>query len=266
MSRPALTLTDDQARALLHLLSPIVARHPAQTRNHRPFVREFVRAVYEATGRTFSPTTYRRLLDAYAPAYRPSTNTLDEEKNALLAALDQEARAARDLQAHDGRDSHDLGAVVQRAVAGALSLHPARTADAPSDRYAQAQLDYVSARLAETELALQQSQSLAASLAGELHAAHAARNVMQNEVDACRRTADAHSKRIEELTTELAGARKFALLAVDGVRGETRAWRERCERLEDMMKQKDSRLEYFRQAAYRQGAMVPPDLVADKSA
>jgi hypothetical protein len=257
MSRPAFALTDDQARTLLQLLAPIAARHPAQSRNHRPFVREFVRAVHTATGRTFSPTTYRRVLDAYAPDYRPSTNTLDEEKNALIAALDQEARAGRQLDAGAG---DNLAAVVQRALVGALASDPGRTVDTSADRYAQAQLDYLHARLSETEEALKQSQELAATLAGELHAAHAARNVMQNEVDTCRRAAAAQNALVEGLTVELAGARKFALLAVDGVRGETRAWRDRCERLEAMLKEKDTRLEYFRQAAYRQGAMVPPDL------
>ncbi len=261
MSRPPFQLTDDQARALLQQLAPILARHPIGAGSHRPFVRDFVRAVHTATGRTYSPAIYRRLLDAYAPDRRPSTDTLAQEKNALVDALGDEAHAGRQL---DADTSEALAHVVQRAVDSALARQARHSAGAAShDRYADAQRDFLQARLADAERQLNDVRTQAARLAGEAQAAHAVREALQAQVDAAHAVAAAQSQRIERLASELAGMRTFALNAVDAVRGETRAWQDRCASLDAQLKQERKHLEAFRQIAYRRGAPIPPDLLPE---
>jgi len=157
MSRPPFQLTDDQARALLQQLTPILARNPVGAGSNRPFVRDFVRAVHTATGRTYSPAIYRRLLDAYAPDRRPSTDTLAQEKNALVEALSEEAHAGRQLDADTGEA---LAQVVQRAVDGALARQARNHAGATShDRYTDAQRDFLQSRLADAERQLNEARA-----------------------------------------------------------------------------------------------------------
>jgi hypothetical protein len=55
VTRPIFQPSDDEARILINRLQSINAAHPLNQRDHGPFVRAFVRAVYEATGKTFSP-------------------------------------------------------------------------------------------------------------------------------------------------------------------------------------------------------------------
>ncbi len=50
MSRPAFSLTDAQARALSLRTAELQALFPLDPRNHRSFVRAFLRAVQEITG------------------------------------------------------------------------------------------------------------------------------------------------------------------------------------------------------------------------
>lgn len=85
MPRPPFALTDDQARVLTIRVAALQDTYPLNSRNHRPFVRGFLRAVREATGQLYSPAIYQRLLAAFAPERRPSTGTLAVEKQTLAA-------------------------------------------------------------------------------------------------------------------------------------------------------------------------------------
>lgn len=259
MSRPPFQLKDAQARTLVQQMPAIIERHPAGNRDHRPFVRDFLRAVHTATGATFSPAIYRRLLDAYAPDRRPSTNTLAQEKKVLDADLAREARAGRELDAGAGAE---LAAVVEHAVDRALARQrPAPSGEpAPAESLARAQRDFLQNRLAETERMLEQARAQAARLAGELQAAQAVRDALAAQLAAERADAGQQMQRIAELTKELQGVRLFSMHSVDSVRGETRAWQDRCAHLEGEMQRAKQHLEYFRQIAYQCGASIPPDL------
>ena len=195
MSRPALLpLPDEQAALLVRALQPLLIDYPAGGRDHRPFVREFIRAAHTATGRTFSAPIYRKLLAAYAPGRSPSTDTLAAEKRAFDASLADEAVAGRALDAETGVV---LGAVVERAVGMALARQGrAPHADAAGEHhpYRQAQLDFLQARLGETEQMLADVRTQAARLAAELQAAQAVRAVLDRDADQARdadRTRDA---------------------------------------------------------------------------
>ena len=61
----------------------------------------------------------------------------------------------------------------------------------------------------------------------------------------------------------MADLRKMALTAIDGVRGETRAWQERCKRVEGQLQQSRQHLEVFRQLAYRRGADIPAEILKE---
>lgn len=78
--RPRLALTDDQARSLAQQTDALTTKHAGSTGGHRPFVHDFLRAVYHATGETYGAARYRQLLAAYAPQCRPSTSTIELEK------------------------------------------------------------------------------------------------------------------------------------------------------------------------------------------
>lgn len=257
MSRPAFTLTDDQARRLIAEVGPILERHPAGGRNHRPFVREFVRAVYAATGRTCSPVLYRRLLDVYAPGRTPSTATLEQEKNTLVAELAQQSRATVDLS--NGSVGDDLSEVVQRAVQTALARQaPAVSAGAiVSDQIALAQRDFLQARLSETEQLLNQVRAHAAQLAADLQATRAVLAIHEQHSAAAQADAVRQGELVAQLTNEVGAHRRFMLQAVDAVRGETRAWKDHCTALEVQLIQSKQLVEVFRQAAYARGAAIP---------
>lgn len=69
---------------------------------------------------------------------------------------------------------------------------------------------------------------------------------------------------VTKMTNGVADMRKFALLAIDEARGETRVWKARSAAL-DGQRQMDARLlEAFRQEAYRAGAAIPDLLRQEK--
>lgn len=258
MPRPAFQLTDTQARGLVERMPAILENYPAGSRDHRSFVRDFLRAVFDATGSTYSPVIYRRLLDVYAPGRQPSTDTLAQEKKALDAALAEEAQAGRQIEEGVGEQ---LAAVVQRAVEDALTRAQITRADSfPVDQIALAQRDYLQSCLTEAEQTLNQVRAQTAQLAADLQATCAVRDALAAQLEATRAAAAQQNQQVTTLTTELEGMRRFALQAVDGVRGETRAWQERCAQLEAQLKQSKQHLEYFRQIAYQRGAPIPADL------
>ncbi|MBC7501422.1 MAG: hypothetical protein H7315_13125 [Herminiimonas sp.] len=259
MSRPTFSLSDDQARVLRDALPPILERHPPGAASHRPFVREFVRAVHAATGQTYGASIYRRLLDVYAPGRSPSTDTLASEKAALDAALDQEARAGRQI---DDERAEDLAGVIARAVETALARQPIQAMPHPAggDTFLLAQCDFLQTRLIETEQALNQTRAHAARQAADVQAAHAVRETLQNQIDAMNTAALAQSARIEQLTTEVTGMRLFAMRAIEASRGETRAQHDRAVHLESLLKAEKEHAEVFKRLAYRNGAAIPVSL------
>jgi hypothetical protein len=266
MSRPAFALSDDQARRLIVQLAPVLAAHPVGARDHRAFVRAFIAAVYAATEQTFSPVLYRRLIAVYAPGRGPSTSTLQQEKVAFEEALAQEARAGRALDA--GTVGPDLGAVVRRSVEQALEAktsQPLRSNVVGLDQVALAQRDFLQARLAETERALLETRAQAARLAAELQASRAVQTVQAERIAVLDAQQATLAQQSAQLLFEVGEQRRYALKTIDEVRGETRAWKERCAELTAQLERSKQLLEVFRQAAYARGAAIPPLLQQDRT-
>jgi len=262
MSRPPiLPLPDDQVAILVRELQPILLAYPVDGRDHRPFVREFIAAVYTATGRSFSPPIYRKLLQAHAPGRSPSTDTLASEKKAFDLSLAAEADAGRQIEEGAGRQIAD---VVQRAVEIALARQGRAQPDRSSnDSLAHAQLDFLQTRLGEAERSLAETRAQAARLAGELLAAQTVRDALAAQVDAGNQLAQTHVQQIERLTVEVSGLRSFSMTAIDAARGETRAQKERAAHLEALLKTEKSHTEVFRRLAYKSGAAIPPSLLEE---
>lgn len=260
MAKPSFKLTDQQAAILVREVVDVSARHPDDSvRGHRPFVRDFIRAVHHATGKTFSPAIYRRLLDAYAPTRRPSTTTLAQEKKALEDELALEARAGRQVEQASG---DELALVIERAIENALGRDmPARAGQSVQvDLLTAAQRDFLQERLGETERALETARAHAARLAAELQAAQAVRDSLATQLSAANAAAEQQGQRVDALTKGLESNRAFAMRAIDGVRGETRAWQEKYAKSQEDLQRTKQHLEYFRQIAYQRGAAIPPDL------
>lgn len=260
MPRPPFALTDDQARMITLRVANLQATFPLDPRNHRPFLRGFMRAVHEATGKFYSPAIYRRLLAAFAPERRPSTATLELEKQTLLAMAPEPTvvGAPTDNPINPGVDANQLLLLVSDAVSAAI----ARSGNFGATNGSQ--LAFYEARLRESELALLAVRAEAARLAGELAVARQAVTMHEQECEKARTSLDIQSASVAKLTAEVSDMRRFALQSIEEARGESRAWKERCAALE-AQRQADARLlETFRQHAYRLGAAIPDILKQEK--
>jgi hypothetical protein len=277
LSRQPFSLTDDQAARLLTALRPIAERHPVDTPSNRPFIREFIRAVHQATGRTFSPAIYRRLLNVYAPDRRPSTTTLSIEKEFVERELATVASvpAASPFPPLGGPapvpeqpplGAGDLMALVRKAVEDALNRHASASSDrwAGEQQMAQAHIADLSGRLAASERALSDTRAQAARLAADLHFAQEAAARYQAQLEAVERAAqaqaEAHTLALNRMVAELDEIRKFAMRSIDDVRGETRAERDRRIHAEELLKTNQKMTELFRQMAYQRGGAIPAEL------
>lgn len=253
MSRPPFTLRDDEARLLVEQMGAIITRHAHDVRNHRPFVRDFIAAVHHATGKTYSADIYRRLLGAYAPERRPSTTTLAAEKNLFEQQLPALAGAAPVLSTPDSAEP--VSAMLQRVVEAALAR--AGAGDAELAQQQRAHADYLRERLDKAESELAATRASAARLAADLQEAVNTASLYHEQLETAQAAAAAQAALLGALPQALQDMRQFALRAIDEVRGETRAVKERCTYLEETLKERESLLESFRQIAYSHGAPIP---------
>lgn len=260
MARPTFSLSDDEARQLVRELEGIEERCPVNPRDHRRYVREFVRVIHKITGTTYSPAIYRRLLSAYAPARRPSTTTLALEKERFIKELEaMPAAIGGDVDTAPG----EVGANLLSAIRQALQdLAGSRIRGGPSqaDSYLQAQCDFLQQRLSHSEKELAGANERA-------HQFETQRQVLatqalhdREQIDSLRAAGTAMAAQLATLSVAIDDARQFALLAIDEARGETRAWKERCAAAEAQYKEQVSLTETFRRQAYRQGTEIPPAL------
>lgn len=256
----------------MRALPPIAERHPPDSRSNRPFIRDFIRAVHGATGRTYSPAIYRRLLRAYAPERRPSTTTLALEKEFVEQELAAVAHghgpavpaAAAGVQA-PGVSTGDITNAVRQTVEELLDKKLRGGARAETDQQmAQAHIADLAARLAASERAANEARTHAARLAADLQVAQEAAARYQQQLafseQAAASQAATQSAAIKELATQIDEIRKFAMRSIDDIRGETRAERDRRIHVEELLKQNQKMLEVFRQVAYQRGGSIPPDL------
>lgn len=218
---------------------------------------DFIEAVYQATGRTYGPDVYRRLLAAYAPERRPSTTTLAAEKTAFEQRLALvPAVAAVTGQAEEGGAAlaELLQQVVKEALAGSGREQGGTEALLQQHR---AHADYLRERLDRTEAELASARDTAARLAAQLQVVQSQAALYQEQLALAQAAAAKQAQANEQLPQALQDIRQFALRAMDEVRGETRAVKENNAYLVQQLKDQEATLETFRQIAYRHGAPIP---------
>ena len=260
MARPAFSLSDDEARQLVRELDGIEARCPLDPRDHRRYVREFIRLIHKITGKAYSPAIYRRLLSAYAPARKPSTATLALEKERLVKELEgTQAAIGEESSTVPTGHGNNILLEIRQALEDLAGFRPPGGA-AQADSYLQAQCDFLQQRLSHSEKQLVGAKECA-------HQAETQRQVLaaqavydREQIDSLRAAGAAMAAQLATMSAAIDDARQFALLAIDEGRGETRAWKERCAAAEAQYKEQVSLTENFRRLAYRQGADIPPSL------
>lgn len=153
----------------------------------------------------------------------------------------------------------NLAGLVRGVIAEALDQLPAQRSY-PPDHYASAQVEFLQNRLAQTERTRHEATARAAALGAELDAAREHSSRLAGELDLARAATAQQVQLLAKLAETLDGDRAFAMKAIEEVRGETRAWKERCARAEALLKEEKLLLETFRQLAYQRGASIPREL------
>lgn len=252
MPRPPFQLTDQQASEIARGVADLEARIPLDVRSHRPFVRAFIDLIRDATGNLYSPTIYRRLLDAYAPARRPSMTTLAAERERAgrvavksAAVTDGSAGPAAIAAFASPDDLADLRDIVADAIEEKLA-RVVKTVE-----YVQnAQLEFYQHQLEQTEQEVQALRARLATMGAELAAARQSAEQYRVEAQAERETVGRHLQTIEQLSKDADEMRKFALMGIDDARAEARQWKERCAQLE-VLRHKDAQaMDTMRRAAF----------------
>jgi hypothetical protein len=233
MSRPPFRLRDDQARRIAQRVAVLDQDIPLDPSNHRPFVGAFIQAVRDATGNYFSPMIYQRLLRAYAPARRPSTATIASERARIMDTAEQLERAAGLDDIQRERFTEAIRSVIADELEQRLAGLPAGDTTTGS-----AQVEFFKNRLAECESELRNLRATAAQLVTDL-----ALSTQRAEIAdrALGEQCEANNKLVEQLRAiqeSADGNRRFALMAIDEVRGEVRHWKDRCADLE-LQRQRD---------------------------
>lgn len=259
MARPTFSLSDDEARQLVREMGNIEERCPVNPRDHRRYVREFIRVIHKITGKTFSPTIYRRLLSAYAPQRKPSTATLALEKERFVKELEAPpASIGEEPTVVPTRIGGNLLSEIRQALED-LEVRAPRGAS-QADSYLQAQCDFLQQRLSHSEKQLAGARECAHQVEAQRQVLAAQALHDREQIESLRAAGAAVTAELAKMSAAIDDARQFALLAIDEARGETRAWKERCAAAEAQYKEQLSLTETFRRLAYRQGADIPPAL------
>lgn len=196
--------------------------------------------VRDVTGNLYSPAIYRRLLDAYAPARRPSTETLAAER-AYAGTLAERRVAMAESSANAASGSpDDLTFAIQDAVTEALDRHLLGM-QRMTEQVNAAQLEFYQHQLTQAEAGLAHLRNQLSAVNAELAAARQAAEQYKAEVEAARAVLIKNAETIEALNRSSDGARTFALMAIEEARGETRVWKERYADLQ-IERQKDAQL------------------------
>lgn len=255
MPRPTFALSDDEARQIVAGVNVIEQRHPLNSTNHKPFLRAFLKLVYEVTGRTLSPLVYRRLLNAFAPGRTPSTTTIAFEKDRLVDELEREQRNLRAGEAGSDRPYRQADFDMEALQASIMQL--LRQGKNSTDAYLQQQCTFLQQRLSATERELVEAKSLASELTAAQAAARQQAKRDQEEIESLRTSNLQLTKEISNLATIVEESRRFALMAIEESRAETRTWKARWQHAESQVKEQEATTEVFRRLAYRQGADIP---------
>jgi signal transduction histidine kinase len=257
VSRPPFSLTDDQARDLMQRVAPLLERYPLDPRDHRPFLRAFIRAVHDVTHKLYGPDIYRRLLRAYAPGRSPSTSTIALERGDFERALAATVPAAAPSP---GGPAVFLPAASAPAPDTALlravfAEHLPQFARLAAQAGRDTQVEYLQARLRDAERATSDAKAAAARLAAELQEQTGRAALLAQELEVSQAALAAQQQVVASLTEELKGQRQFAMQAIEAGRGETRLVKDRVAELQAKNDRLETMVDQLRMARNNSGGM-----------
>lgn len=249
MSRPPFSLSDDQARNLVQRVTPLLDRFPVDPRDHRPFLRAFIRSVHDVTGKLYGPDIYRRLLRAYAPGRSPSTSTIASERD----AFEREISVARPPGQTAPADSAltrptELAPAEWSQLRTIFDEYLPQFARLAAQAGRDAQVEYLQARLRDTEQAVADARAHAARLASELQAQTARADLLALELDAGKAALTHQQAMVGSLADELKGQRLFAMQSIEMGRAETRMAKDRAVELQGKIDRLETMVDQLRMA------------------
>jgi hypothetical protein len=246
-------MTDDQARALVQRVGPLLDQYPinAKRKDHRPFAGAFMRAVFEVTGKMYGPDIYRRLLKAYAPGRNPSITTLASERDNVADQVtrekDEQERAARRLSGMTPAASYSAP-VAAESVRAVLAEFLPQLARLAGGNGKEVESHYLKTRLDNAERLLYEAQTQATHAGAQLQEQVALVAVLQSELLAAHNALHKEQENIKRLTEEVTGQRTFALQSIELSRAETRLIKERATTLEQQVRTLETTVDQLRMA------------------
>jgi hypothetical protein len=248
MARPSIfPLPDAQARAIIAAVDGLVRELPPGG-PARAFLARFIPEVYRITGKVYGHTTYRQMLELYAPDYRPSTDTLRAEIDAFREALHER---------HD--DADELARRIQVRISEVM---PSRPKPPPRVEYRPVPQNEASAELSRLQLLeidrLRREQAETADRAARAEAARqalvmelAAERARADSLESAQATLQALVKdltaTVERTQSQADANHRHGLLMVDEARGETRQQAALVEQLRQKLATRDAELRDARQ-------------------
>lgn len=245
----ALPLPDAAVRRILSRVDDMRMTFPP-SRGTRPFLAAFLRLVHEATGNVYGAGVNRKLLQLYAPEYRPSTVTLHDEIMAFREVLARRAHTEQDGQAEplQSVDEPALLAGIHRM----LAQDQGRTAPSQNDPFIQAlqaENDRLRALNAQLEGGLADAQqertrliALAASLKSEAEAKGEALDMMTAKVEQL-------AQAVQAAQEQVAASHRFALGRVEDMGTESR-------QLRDQLRAANTKIEALQKRVVDEQAMT----------
>ncbi|WP_053073248.1 hypothetical protein [Bordetella pseudohinzii] len=224
-------LPDDQAAAVLRAVGEIEANLPSAVSNRR-FLELFIPAVQATTGRIYGVKTYLRLLSQFAPARRPSTQTVQSVLDALRSS---------------GVTSSPAPTVVHQPKPSSPRIAPAQQ-EGEWQRLSEL-MEYQRQELAmarsKEQAALQRANMADEARERALIEAAASRS----ELEAAHRLSQSRQETIDKLTAALelanqraAGDNRMAMLRVDAIRQEVRDVEEKLRAAKASLARKEQEL------------------------
>lgn len=257
MSRPPFSLTDDQARELVQRVSPLLDCFPVDPRDHRPFLRAFIRVVHDVTGKLYGPDIYRRLLRAYAPGRSPSTSTIATERGELERKLATKVPTAAPSSAGPtfSLPAASAPALDLSLISAAFAEHLPAFARLAAQAGRDAQVEYLQAHLRDAERATAELKAAAARLAADLQEQTGRATLLARELEASQASLAAQQQVVASLTEELKGQRQFAMQAIELGRAEMRMTKDRTAELQSKIDRLEMTIDQLRMARGNAGGM-----------
>jgi hypothetical protein len=227
MARPAIfPLPDDLAKRIIAAVDAL-ARDLPPGGPSRPFLAAFIPEIYRITGKVYGHSTYRQILELYAPAYRPSSDTLRAEIDAFREKLVERA---------PNSDPHPSRSARRHAPESTERMPPRHQHEASAELARLQLLEIDRLRREHTALSERAARAEVArqELAGELAAEKARADTLEAGQATLQTLVKDLTATIERTQAQADGSHRHSLRMVEQARDETRQqaaiadqWRQR---------------------------------------